>query len=289
MSLPASFARDGFVMPEVARKKAGAKFRRLMISSEGLPNTGKTEFLLSAPGPGLVIVLDRGFDAMFDNPTPPPTRHNNYAFHVVTAPVNTQAVLKTYQDHWLAFYKKCREALRNEDARTIGIDGDSDSWELQRLAEHGALTGIFPQTKFTTVYAARRGFYNELWDSGKIVIATNKVKESWRTVKDEAGNPVLNSDNTEKRERSGEHESQGFPDRGYLWSVQLRHLYQGPTTVTNKITHKTRIQGARWGIEILDAKANTSHQGTILWGEDCSFSSLVQLIYPQVPLTDWGF
>jgi hypothetical protein len=45
--LPASFLKDGFVPPDKMRRT-----RRLMIGTDGPSNTGKTEFAISAPGPG---------------------------------------------------------------------------------------------------------------------------------------------------------------------------------------------------------------------------------------------
>jgi len=284
VALPASFLRDGFVEPAQLRKSA--KRRRLLIGSDGKSDTGKTEFACSAPGPGIVICLDRGFDAMLDNATPPKTRRTDFAFKVITAPTATQASQNTYVEYWRAFYSVYVKALENPEAVTVVLDGDSDSWELQRLAEHGRLTGIFPQTRYSDVYAARRAMINRAWDAGKIVIATNKVKTEYRTVRDRDGNVVLDpKTGEEKREKTGDVERQGFPDQEYLWQIQLRHLYQ-PARI-NPLTKKLIPQ--QWGIRITKCKVNTGLVGTELWGSDCHFQGLVQLVYPHIPLSEWGF
>lgn len=286
MTLPASFAKDGFLTGDRARL-GGRKFRRLMLGTEGQTDTGKSEFSWSAPGPGVCICLDRGFDAALDNPEPPPTR-NDFGFVVVSAKRvfgSNEAVKGTMTQYWSEFYNAVKKAIANDDVRTLVIDGDSDSWEIQRLADLGALTGIYPQTKYSPVYAARRAFYSMLWDSGKIIIATNKVKDEWETVTDGEGNPVKDSNGEEKRRKTGNLERQGFPDQDYLWQIHVRHLFK-PGSFNAKLGRDVEQQ---WGLRITKCKANKKLEGEELWGPDCNFASLVQFVYPQVPLEEWGF
>ena len=52
MTLPSSFARDGFVTFDKARTRMqvrGQQIKPLLIGTEGESNTGKTEFILSCP------------------------------------------------------------------------------------------------------------------------------------------------------------------------------------------------------------------------------------------------
>ncbi len=279
MSLPPSFLKAGYGPLESLRAK---KLRRLLIGTEGLSDTGKTEFLLSAPGPGLVIGLDRGIDAIADNPKPPSTRGADFGFKTITIPTATQgSTPEFYREYWMAFFKEYLEALKNPDARTIGIDGDSDSWELQRLTEFGKLANVWPQTKYGDVYAARRAMINRAWDAGKIVIATNKVKELWKPILDAKGEEIPDTNGEPKREPSGEWRSQGFPDTDYLWQIRLRHLTRLRTTKAGPIRE--------WGFTILKCKANMELMGEELWGEDATFLGLVSLCYPQVDPHEWGF
>lgn len=278
MTLPASLLKAGYGPLTSLRAK---KLRRLLIGTEGLSDTGKTEFLLSAPGPGAVVVLDRGVDAIADNPKPPPTRREDFGFKVISIPTATQGSTPDfYREYWTAFLKEYLEILKNPDVRTIGIDGDSDSWELQRLAEHGKTHGVWPQTKFTDPYAARRAMVNRAWDSGKIVIATNKVKGAWKDILDKDGNQVLTDNGEPKREPSGEWKSQGFPDVDYLWQIRISHHHRVRTTKAGPV-HE-------WGLKILKCKANMELVGEELWGSDCTFEGLVSLCYPQIELSEWG-
>lgn len=284
--LPASFASLGFSTPDAARTVAGRRSRRLMIATEGKSDTGKTEFLLSAPGPGLIIALDRGFDAMCDNPTPPTTRRSDFGLKVIQVPTATQfASAKDYVPYWQDFYKTFLAALANPDATTVCLDGDNMSWDMQRLAEHGKLTGVFPQTRYTDVYAARRAMYFRAWDSGKIIIGTNMVRDQYRDVVDPAtGLPVKDNQGEPKREKTGDFIAQGFPDQEYLWSLRIRHLYEPPRF--NTILKRSVV--ARWGLRILKAKANPLVVGSELWGAEATFSGLVQTVYPHLPLSTWG-
>ena len=92
MPVPASFAQQGFSLP-------ARKFRRLMIGSDGPAGSGKTEFAMSAPGPGINISLDRGLDSVLDNPNPPATRRNDYAFKMVNAPQALGATKDAYLEY----------------------------------------------------------------------------------------------------------------------------------------------------------------------------------------------
>lgn len=259
MTLPPSFARDGFLPADKIR----GKYKHLLIGTDGWSNTGKSEFCLSAPGPGIFLCLDRGHEAMLDNPNPPKSRRDDFAFKVIKVPMVAQQTQTGYIEYWNMFYKDYLHALDNPDARTVVIDGDSDSWELQRLAAFGKLTRVLP-IKYTQVNAERRAMIARAFDSGKIVIFTNKVKEEYD-----------NSDEDAIGKKTGEVKRQGFADQDYLYQVQLRHLHDPSKN--------------RFGIKILRCKSDTTLQGLELWDEECNFESLVSAIYPNVPLADWGF
>lgn len=279
MTLPRSFYTDGFG-PEPK-----PKYKHVLIGTDGPANSGKTEFSLSAPGPGIVICLDRGFDAMLDNQRPPPTRQTDFAFKVIKVPLATQAAQPVYVEYWREFYKEYKAALNNVDARTVVLDGDSDSWELQRLAEFGKLTQI-PSILYTGVNTARRAMIARAWDSGKIVIATNKIKKQYRTKYKPDGTPMLQDSGKEVREWDGvTFDRQGFEDQEYLWNLQLRHLYK-PASF-NRVTKKNYPE--QWGIRIIMCKVDRSLEGQELWGADCCMPILLQTVYPNVSLEEWGY
>lgn len=263
-----------------------------MIASEGVSDSGKTEFAFTCPGPGLGLLWDRGFDATMDNPTPPPTRRHDFGVKVIQAPVATQfADAKDYRPYWLGGLKATLEAINNPDARTVFIDGDNVSWDLQRLAEHGRLTNVFPQTKYTDVYAARRALYFRLWDCRKIILATNMMRDEFKAIKDKDGNYIMDPTTGEpKKERTGEKVASGFPDQEYLWQIRIRHLYKPAVPPKWNSILKRNLGGepAQWGLRITKCKANMEMVGEELWNTDATFTGLVSLVYPHIPASEWG-
>jgi hypothetical protein len=281
MSLPLSFAREGFMPLSSIRKR-----RRLLISLEGPPDTGKSEFALSCPGPGIIIVVDRGLDPVLDNPNPPAARQGNFAVKVITPPLFTQSDDRnTFKPYYKEFRDSLYAALKNPDCNAVCIDGDSDSWELQRLAEFGTLTKVPGAVglAYTEVNAGRRLLYARCWDAGKIVVATNKMREEYAVEKDAEGNAIM-KDGKELKVKTGRLIAQGFDDDNYLWQIKLRMLYK-PAGV-NSVTKRSYSQS--WGLRILRCKHDTTYVGAELWGSDCNFPGLVQTVYPDVPLKDWG-
>lgn len=256
MTLPTSFLRDGFVGPEQIRPKR----RRLLIGTDGPTDSGKTEFLLSCPGPGLIVCLDRNYEAVLDNPHPPESRRGDFAFRHIQVPLAGTMTQEGFLKYWRDFYEEYKKMLANPDALTAAVDGDSDSWELQRLATFGRLEKV-PPIKYTEANAARRAMIARAWDSGKTVIFTNKVKKVY----------AKNAEGIE--EATGEHERQGFSDQDYLVQVQLRHF----------------CRDGQFGIRVTKCKHDTSLVGLELCGADCNFPSLVQSLYPDLPLSAWGY
>ena len=228
MPLPASFIREGFVTGSNARTrmklKNGRLLKPLMIGTEGETNMGKSEFILSCPGPGLVIAVDRGFDGMLDNPNPPSTRRDDFAWKVCPAPMQFTVAHEEYKRYFDNLRTEFYKALANPDALTVGMDGDSDFWELQKLAAFGKIANVWPQTKYGDVYAIRRAITARAYDSGKIVVATNKIRDEYVKVVGADGLVEKEFDGTDKTEKSGKKIRQGFPDQDYLWQIQLRHL-----------------------------------------------------------------
>ena len=262
MSLPASFAKDGFFPPEKIR----GKLRRLLIGTDGWDNTGKTEFALSAPGPIIWLCVNRDFDGVLDNPNPPKSRRADVALKAIPLPLPTQLDQAGYQQHWRNFYQEYMKALANPDVRTVILDGDSDTWELQRLAEFGKVTQV-PSLQYPNVNAARKAMISRAHDSGKIVIATNKLENEYETKLNDKGKDI--------QVKTGRMRRQGFKDWTYLWGVHLRHLRNPDTN--------------EFGVQILMAKVDTSLAGLELWGSDCNFQTVIQTIYPNVPLSEWGY
>ncbi len=249
-----------------------------MLGIEGLPDTGKTEFSFTAP-PGIgVLAVDRGYEHLLTKPEPPQGRQENISLCVFPVPQPGQDPGKsegsTYKTIWDEFYLMYRQSISNPAFRTVVVDGDSDTWELQQLAAFGKITQI-PPIQRTDVNAARRVMIARGFDSGKNIIFTYRLKPEYETVikVNSQGQP------SEVGERTGEYRRAGFSDQDYLVQVQIRTLYDE----TRKDPHPNKF-----GLRILKCKPNRELVGQELWGRDCCFKGLVEAIYPEADMEEWG-
>lgn len=277
------------------------KVRRLMIGTDGWTNSGKTEFGLSAPGPIVILPVDCSYDSMLDNPHPPKWRDlTKVYFDDIKIPNSAQvASTSEYAEHFKKYRARLYELLAVPDIRTLVIDGDSDSWELQLLSEFGRLTQIHPMS-YPIADGMRRYMIKKCWWSRKIIIGTNKIKDKYEDVLDDDGNPIKEDGGRNKQRKvPGEYKRQGFRDQDYLWQLQIRHLYKGPEKLDlSEMKPIERLRAVRegkhktepeWGLRIMKCKVNPRLEGDELWGNQCNFAGLVQYVYPQVPLYEWGF
>lgn len=277
MALPASFAADGFQQPK-------NRYRRIMIGTEGGANTGKSEFILSGPPPGIVLSLSRDHEAMLENPNPPETRGADFLWHPVRLPL-VQAQQATYQDLWKNYRDFYNKMLANADARTVAVDSDTDAFDLQLLAEFGRLDKIMPRTR-GPLNAAKKLLIAKAFESGKVCIFTHKLKKQYEDLIDPStGKQLIDDQGEVKREWFGKYQRAGFGEYEYLFQIQLRHLYK-PATWNARLQRNIPHQ---WGIQILMCKSNRELEGEQLWGSDCNLPSLLQLVYPHIPLTEWGY
>lgn len=275
MPLPLSFTSDGFVTAPTVHKG-------LLIGTQGHPNTGKTEFAISGPGPGVLLALDRGVPEETQAGELVPSSRNleNFAVVPIRVPVQYQMGQKEAIEYWTALCKVYYKALANKDARTVVVDGDSDGYELQTFAEFGKLIQIPPILR-SGFNAVRKAYVSQAFDSGKIVIMTNKLKRRYEDVIDEETGVVKTSENGNAiREWDGvsyDRAGIGKEHYQYLYRIQLEHLH--------KIVKGQHL----WGVRILMCKPNRPLEGMELWGEECNMPTLLSYAYPNVPLERWGY
>jgi hypothetical protein len=292
MALPQSNT-GGFVpfnqaaLPKKIRLRNGQYLKGLLIGTDGPSDAGKTEFLFSIPGVLKVLSIDRNFQGVVDNPNPPASRNEDAMIKVHTPPLDKTALIPDYQAYHSLIRNDYYSILDDATTTAIGVDGDSDWWEIHQLAHFGKLTGIFPQTRYAAPYSEKRAIIAHAFDSGKIVINTNKCKDEYTPVLDPLGKTQLDDKGEIKKEKSGRLESQGFKDKDYLYQIWLRHMYKPKRTET-RAGRQVEIPGD-YGIQITKCKHNMELMGTELWGSDCNFRGLVELVYPEVDVRRWGF
>src|SRR3954464_10896014 len=137
-AMPASLAKRSYMSVDDLKSLRG-----VLIIIDGPTDTGKTEFMLSGPPVGAIIAVDRNHEHTMKNPEPPKSRNKGFYFHSLQIPM--QASTKNQSD-WVEGFTKYRDELydllKDPQVRTVGIDGDAETWELQRLATFGKLKGV---------------------------------------------------------------------------------------------------------------------------------------------------
>ncbi len=273
MALPTSFKSLGAVTVDEARirrKLPRGTRPGVLIKNYGPTQTGKTEFALSCPSPGILIAVDKQADAVWDNPNPPESRQPEWGFIDYEMPVPGQS--EDFVAAWRKYRDLLYECVKNKDAMTVCVDGDSETWDLQLLADHGKVTQIMPIAR-TGTNASRRALISRLYFSGKVVICTHRVKPEYETVYMPDGTPKKDSKGNDVREKTGRTEVAGFNDDNYLWHFVLEHF---------------RTKAGKFAVKIIKCKANTQIEGMDLVGDECNFTSLVTVAYPDTPLKAWG-
>lgn len=268
--IPAALTKAGFVPVEQIRPQR----KRLMVSIAGDAGSGKNTFGFTAPRPGACITLDRGIEQATKEQAPVPL--DGWGFRLVPVPLAGQATKEDYLTYWVSIRDTMKTVAAIPDIYSILFDGDTDSWELQRLAAFGKLTKI-PSILYDEVNAARRAFYARMFDSKKNFIATNRVERVYKTVYNPDGSPKLNNSGNEVREWNGQYERKGFGDNKFLWQVHLLAL------------HEVRDGEHHYGVKIEMNKINPSVEGMELWGDECNFQTLAQYTYPDSRPEDWGY
>jgi hypothetical protein len=257
----------------------------MCIGIDGQPSGGKTELALSAPGNIVCVTIDRGHVGLMLNPNPPKTRNKNVYWKVLEPPMPTAAAQTDFTAFWQLVRTESYAAVGHKEVRSVVFDGDSDSWEIQRMAEFGKLTQI-PSHLYTTVNAARRAFYSRLKDSGKFVVLTSKMTKEYKTVYGPNGQPELNDKGQPKRQWTGQWERKGFDDLDYSLEMSL-HCYRADAKYDD--TGVFLVSGGEFRARLDLCKSDRSLEGSEFGGEDCNLPVILRTVYPQIPLKEWGY
>lgn len=234
---------------------------RLLVSSQGLDKTGKTEFWMGAPGPIAGVNLDIGTEGVIH-------KHSKkksiwvMSMNVPFDPHNINAAF--YKPHWQKLEKAYIGALEHPDVRTVVVDTATDMWELMRLAEFGDTT---PKSRggaldYKTANALYRSLIRKAYETDKNLILTHKVGQQWTTKR---------VDGQDKRGWDGvTYERLGFHESDYLIQVNISHFYRG----------------GKFGINIINCRHDMGLAGYEMEQEESTFAHLGALVHGN-NVGDW--
>lgn len=277
--------------PHVSRLAAfgstAASAPRIIISTEGIDGSGKSDFALSAPKPLAYFVMDRGFEATKEE-TKIRLRLDDvdearYSFDKADAGtgVDSTTIAKACDaaawtpfktDYTIALTKgrpildKARKTIvRWEPYRSIVVDSTSETWETCRLARFGKLEQI-PPPLYTAVNAEFRGhIIRAAFKSNCNVIFVHKI-----------GDEYINKVNAQGKEigvKTGKLVRKGFKEMNYQVPNIIRHSRE----LTEPIPE-------RYHIEVLKC-VNPDLEGMDLSGLD--FATFATMVFPDTDLDYW--
>lgn len=170
---------------------------RLIVSLDGLEGTGKTHFVLTAPPPIFLFDIDVGVEGVKEKFQD--AGKDIYTYEVRVPKGEKQNV---YKELWREVLERV-DKIYDYNEGTLGIDTNSELYELARLAHFGKLTQVLPH-HYTEVKAEFREVLRRADDSNMNLVLVHKVK------------PVYVNN-----VRTKEYEIAGFDEAKYMVQVSL--------------------------------------------------------------------
>lgn len=226
--------------------------QRMIAAICGKRGKGKTHLGLTAPGPIAVFNLDVGLDGVVQKFT------GDKVVMVADFEVPyTQDDAIKERDR---FYAAWSAAIRARDIRTIMIDTETELWELYRMAEYGALSGIMPY-QYTSVNIKCSRLFKET-----LTIGLDKNFIFLRHLK-----PLYVND-----KRTDRWEAAGFGG--------LEKIVQ----VVGEIWRDEPDEGKDWHLTISKNRLNADLDGETLDGDMATFQWLGVQTFIGTGLDDWS-
>jgi hypothetical protein len=253
--------RPGVVLTPVEYKRVVSEpARRLVLTIDGPPKEGKTEFTLTAPEPITIHNLDLGLEGVVEKFA---ATKEIYAFDY-QIPMSAMlpgsefsGMSDAAQKVWKEYVRNFRDSLSK--MRTIVVDTGTEAWQLVRLARLGKLTSIMP-VQYTAVNAEFRQLTQlALSQNSCNVIFTHKVKDVYKDDK-----------------KTGEIERAGFGEIEYDVQAVLK---------ASRDYAKTGVD--QFSIQIATCRANLGASGRRFTGTDCTFTNVATAIYPSTDEKYW--
>lgn len=237
--------------PVVFQKLDATPRKRLIVSVEGLPKCGKTNFSLTAPGPIAIHNWDGGLEGVahkfadqkeifsFDYRMP-------FSLALPGTPAG-DSLANAAKKVWEEFVNNYRESLKQ--VKTVVVDTSSESWETIRLARLGKLANVMPH-QYSSVNAEFRELLRLGTDHDANLILLHKVKKSY-----------------ENDKPTGLYERAGFGDIGFVVQLVLK-AYKDP-----------KAEGLdQFRMKIAACRHNPLLEGMEFVGEDCNFAKVAGVV-----------
>lgn len=244
--------------------------RRLILSLDGKPFTGKTHFMLTAPRPLKVFNIDFGLEGVVEGMADAGWDFDGVEVEDYTlekAPVTNAHAIESARQLIAKFRASWASTLKRTERQTIGLDTGSEFWQLFRLAALGKLEQV-PPMRYVQVNRIFRDLLNQVYQTPHSLVIVHRVKDRYDTKITDEGKEVSSR-------VPGEVERDGFKEIDGIVQVSL-DTWRTPTK-----------RGATYGLTVGKCRQRPSLSGTSYQGDLATFSSLALDVFPDSAPSDW--
>lgn len=258
----------------------GATRRRLFITSEGEPKTGKTALLRTMPGPIAVINFDHGLEgsASFD------VQGNPIMQLSIDMPDFDEGSKTMSSTEWVtakASYQKFKtvvdQIIRSRQVRTLGIDTGTAAYSLAQMARFGriAQVGEVPAGMWTSMQAEFENIFAPFETHDCNLLITHRQGSKFKGL-------------------AGEREMKGYKGMQFSSQVHLVHSRKVTKTKDSNGQEQTDVQ---FVIDVKECRQRSSLMGRrfeAIWLDEektqsigARFVDIAMAVFPNTTEGDW--
>lgn len=249
--------------------------RRLVVSIDGAPFTGKTHLMLTLPPPACIFSIDRGLEGVVEDMEGEGYDFRGFEFEDFSLdrpPLSSRLAVDHAKRTAQAFVTSFRQVLKRKERTSLGIDTGSEFWQLFRLGDLGKLEQV-PPMRYVRVNRLFRDILNEVLDTPHNLVIIHREKDRYDT-------RLIETD-TGVKEVSvrvpGEVDRDGFKEIDGIVQVVVRGLRDGKRKGT-----------AGMGFTVRKCRQRASLVGKQYWGPEATFPMLALDVFPQSEPEEWG-
>ena len=245
--------------------------RRLVVSVQAAPKSGKTHWALTAPGPIAYINFDVGLEGVVE-PFLAAGKKIMESSYRLTGRGNKGRIgeikNEAAQQQWEQFQTDYYFAMQSGQFRTVVVDTGTEAYELIRLARFGKLVQVDPH-HYGPVKAEFEDVIRAGFDSSDVnLILTHKIKDQY-----------IND------RRTGEKEFAGYSNMGFLvqLSLELWRTNEEAEDGTRELVFHSRVLDARHQSAIDNGMIGMEFDSTTGMSD---FPTLASMVFGDDP-EDW--
>jgi AAA domain len=256
---------------------SGERIFRMIVVARGQDGRGKTHFALTAPDPLCHIAFDiGGLEGMREKFVSGQVTGKPKIIHQIlinkprpaakrkAAEGDREAAKKLAAEQWERLDTAYTAAIES-GVRTVVIDQETDMWELARLMRFGTDSNV--QHLYTELNSFYTEFLNRVFHHPTVnVILIQKLKKQYVGGKNAKGESV--------DAWNGKWEPSGFGNLRFVAQVTVD-------------CYRDEDEPYEFHLKVDKCRQNPLCTGVVMDGEQISFGSLGEMVFPESTAMDW--